>query len=276
MAYLGVSTFYKAATLNFFSSGTFNRPLIMHPDYPEHSTTSIDQYKEIIDRNLFKTITRNNQKAEQINIEGLNQTGLDLMLWGTVTSENGPAYAVIQHKDQKTQGLFKEGENIAGAVIKMILKEKVVLRVGSKDEILEMEKRFATDKLPGRKTEFRPVDPDHHIIDTFPKQEIVISRKQIDETIKNVQELMTQAQIHPLFKTDKEGSTGLSISDIRPDSIFRKMGLRDQDIITGIEGKIIESMDDAVDLYQHLKNSDRLNLQVKRRGQTVELDYAIE
>ncbi|MFO8083450.1 MAG: type II secretion system protein GspC [Desulfobacterales bacterium] len=276
MAYLGVSIFYKSAAWNLVGTVSYKAPITAALNQPAASDPSFTHYLTIIKRNLFKTVTGDHKKAEQINIEQLNQTALELKLWGTVTSDKGPAFAVIQRNDLKSQELYKEGDAIAGAVIKMILKEQVVLRVGINDEILEMEKRPSGGKTTGKTPNYAPTDENRLDTGSSADQEIVISRNQIDDTVKNVHELMTQAQINPHFKEGHTGAAGLVVSAIKPDSIFRKMGLRDQDVIVGIEGKIIESLDDALGLYEHLKNSDQLNLQVERRGRMVEIHYAIE
>ncbi len=276
MAYLGVSYFYTATTGNLFAAVSFKPPIETEPHDSEASNSSFSHYRGIIDRNLFNTVTRDHKKAYQIDIDGLDQTGLELRLWGTVTSNDGEAYAVIQHKGEKKQDLYQEGDAIGGGVIKMILQEKVVLRVGSKDEILEMEKRPQVKKMTRQTPYHHPMATAQHATNAGSQQEIVITRNQIDETVKNVHELMTQAQITPHFKGGTIGASGLYISAIKSDSIFGKMGLRDQDIIMGIDGKTIRSLDDALDLYQNLKNSDRMRLQVERRGQVVELNYAIE
>lgn len=276
MAYLGVNYFYTANTGTLFAATSFRAPMETAPADSADSNSSLNHYRAIIDRNLFNTVTGDHQRAYHIDIDDLDQTGLELRLWGTVTSPDGPAYAVIQHKGDQKQDLYQEGDTIGGGVIKMILQEKVVLRVGSNDEILGMEKRPQVKKMTRQPPSYHPVENTRHITEAATGQEIIITRNQIEKTVKNVHELMTQAQITPHFKGGTIGAAGLYISAIKSDSIFKKMGLRDQDVIMGIDGSAIKSLDDALDLYQNLKNSDRMRLQVERRGQVVELNYAIE
>jgi len=58
---------------------------------------------------------------------------------------------------------------------------------------------------------------------------------------------MKQVRIRPHFKNGQ--SDGLTLSGIRSDSIFGEMGFRNGDIIVGVDGKDIESVDDALSLY---------------------------
>jgi general secretion pathway protein C len=50
---------------------------------------------------------------------------------------------------------------------------------------------------------------------------------------------------------------------------------RNGDILTGIDGRSIHSIDDALSLYNGLKNSDGLSLQINRRGRPYAMNYVI-
>jgi general secretion pathway protein C len=54
------------------------------------------------------------------------------------------------------------------------------------------------------------------------------------------------------------------------------MGLKSGDIITGVNGKKIESVDDALKLYESLKSSSNVQLQLKRKGRQKTINYTIE
>jgi general secretion pathway protein C len=85
---------------------------------------------------------------------------------------------------------------------------------------------------------------------------------------------MKQIRIRPNFKNGKPD--GLRLTGIRPNSIFYNMGLKSGDVIMGVDGKNIESVDDALKFYQSLQSSSRVQLQIKRRGRLKTIDYRIE
>jgi len=97
-------------------------------------------YHPIMARNLFKTKEKAKIKKEPINLEALKKTELTLKLWGTVVSEGETVYAVIEDTRKRRQDLYRVGDTIQDAGVKMILREKIVLNVKGKDEILEIEK----------------------------------------------------------------------------------------------------------------------------------------
>jgi general secretion pathway protein C len=53
------------------------------------------------------------------------------------------------------------------------------------------------------------------------------------------------------------------------------MGLRNGDIISGVDGTEISSVDDALRLVDSLKSASTLSLQLKRRGREKNIEYRI-
>ena len=101
-----------------------------------------------------------------------------------------------------------------------------------------------------------------------------MSRQVIDEAMNDINSLMEQAKIRPHFRNGKPD--GLTISRIKRDSIFTQLGLRSGDIITGVDGQVIESVDDALKFYNQLKSSSNVTLEVRRRGRPKQIEYTIE
>ena len=85
---------------------------------------------------------------------------------------------------------------------------------------------------------------------------------------------MKQVRIRPHFTNGEPD--GLRLTGIRPNSIFYKMGLKSGDIITGVDGKDIESVDDALEFYKSLQSSAKVKLELNRRGRLQTLNYNIE
>jgi general secretion pathway protein C len=259
-----VKVFYKIATANIdtsYSTEASARHLV-----PNESTTKheLSHYQAIIERNLFKTKTETGTGPDKLDVETLKPTELNLNLLGTITGDKKEAYAVIEDTAVKEQDLYRIGDTIQNATIKMILREKVVLNVNGKDEILGIEKASGSQKT--RKPSTKSGTPS--------SQNITVKRSQIDTAIKDVNTLMKQIRIRPHFKNGKPD--GFRLTGIRPNSIFYNMGLKSGDIIMGVDGKDIESVDDALKFYQSLQSSSKVQLQIKRRGRPKTIDYHIE
>jgi len=217
---------------------------------------SLSYYSPIIERDLLKTKKNSNKiLKDKINLEALKHTDLKLRLWGTVTADDKQtAYAVIEELKVKKQNLYRVGDKVQDATVKMIFREKVVLSINGRDEILEIEELSANKKT--NKSVLKS--------NVIHKRNIKSNRLQTEKVFKEVNNLMGQANIKPYFEKGKIG--GIILTRIKPDSLFNKMGLKNGDIIKGVNGENIGSVDDIQKFYKSLKASPDVQLQIKRKG----------
>ena len=234
-------------------------------------------YSAISSRDIFKSKKEDNKdekKEASLDVERLKETELKLKLWGTVTGDREKAYAVIGESQMgKDHDLYRIDDTIknTSAVVKMILREKVVLSINDEDQVLVMEEAKSPKKeSPGRPVPFGAglsVEKDGE------SQSITLERSMIDESLQNINDLMGQIRVRPHFTNGE--ADGLALSSIRRNSIFSEMGLRNGDVITGVDGNPIQSVDDALRFYESISSASSLNLQVKRRGKMHSIDYTI-
>ena len=260
----GVKSFYKIAALKLDVTDVATATGKKTSPIESEAYRPLTYYQPIFERHLFGKEPETDPKPEQIQIDSLKQTELKLKLWGTVVGGDNQTYAVIE-ADRAGQNLYRTGDTIQNATIKMILREKVVLHVNGRDEILEMEKLLATGSVarpgPIRTASAEP-------------QNIALKRAQIEGAVQNPNQLLQEIRIRPHFEKGK--LDGLTITAIKPDSIFRKMGLISGDILTSVDGEKIESMDDALKFYETIKAASTVKLDIKRRGQLQTIEYNVE
>ena len=270
-AYLGVGTAYQIAAGKLEIVQPVSGPVELQAGKPETVLQPLSYYKGIAERNLLNVTSGAAKPEKEVDLASLEQTELNLKLWGTVTGDKNGAYAVIEDTKARSQNLYRKGDTIQNAEIKMILREKVVLHVGGEDEVLEMEKAQGG---PSRvKTAATRKGPSHGPSGNR-SQTITLKRSQIDDALKNVNELMQQVRIMPHFQNGQPD--GFSLTGIRPNSIVRKMGLRNGDVITGVNGSKIETMDDAMGFYKQLSSGETVSVDMKRRGRERTIDYEIK
>jgi general secretion pathway protein C len=242
----------------------------------EQGPGPISAYQAISDRNLFNTGTAAaGPKPAKMDIEKLKQTDMKLKLWGTVAGEGRRAYAVIEDSKAREQNLYRIGDSIQNATVKIILRQKVILRVNNQDEILVMEepvaRRGASRKIAGRTTggSSAPKIP----VSRYPRK-ISLRKDQIQKALENLPQLMEQATIRPHIEDGQPG--GISITGIKPNAIFRQMRLRNGDIITGVNGNSIDSVEDAMKIFEDISSGSNFQIEIKRRGRAQTIDYNIQ
>ena len=276
--YLGVNAFYTIVTARLdvgISAGVTVKQDSSSP--VEISHRPLADYAAITKRNIFNSSTQEQEAApvakSELNLEALKQTDLKLKLWGTVTGRNEGVYAVIEDTKAREQNLYQAGDTIQDAVVKLILREKVVLKVGDNDEILAMEE--ITGRRGGRRdvrSSSRTSEPRLPV--SRPARRIRLRGDQVEKAMQNLGELMEQATLRPHIEDGE--AAGISITGIKPNAIFRKMRLRNGDIITGLNGSPIASVEDAIKVVEQLSSGSGMQLQIKRRGREQSLDYSIE
>ena len=261
VVYIGVDTFYRVVSSELKGVNTKEIVTEQLPNVEESKRSPLSSFKVITERNLFGSLDKASKDVNEEEIEELELTSLKIALLGTVTGNEQNAFAVIEETDKRKQGLYKIGDSVQNATVKKILREKVVLRVGTKDEILTMEESAASrrDKRrePSRSTERG--------------RTITVNRKDIQSSLKDINKLMSEVRIRPHFKDGQ--SDGLSVSRIKGGSVFSKLGLRNGDIVQKINGEPINSPDEVLALYEKLKSGSRVSLEVTRKGEPKTMNY---
>jgi len=234
----------------------------------------LSHYQPVVERNLFQTKATAAVIPQTVDVEGLQQTSLKLKLWGTVTGDEKEAYAVIEEIGNRSQNLYRIGDTVQNATLKLILREKVVLSVSGKDEVLEIEKAASRPAGIRPAASYASARPAVGQGSRAPRsQRITLRRTQIDEALQDVNQLLSDVSIRPHFQDGQPD--GLMLSRVKPNSIFMRMGLRNGDVISGVNGQNLQTVDDAMSFYEKLKESDEVTVQLKRGGRERMIQYTI-
>ena len=271
--YFGVGLFYQVAGLQIHESEKLSAQGTAQSDKEVLIDQPYGYYQPVLERDLFKTrkVAQSPSAAKSIDLANLEETQLKLKLWGTVSGDPDQAYAVIEDTQKREQNLYRVGDSIQNATVKMILREKIVINVEGKDETLGMEEGSQGGPHPLMASSGRP----SAAIQNAPvrDQRISLQRRMIEEAFQDVNKLMTEIAIAP--HTENGQADGLALNSIKPNSVFRRMGLRNGDVLVGVNGQEIRSVEDAMRLYESLRSSPEIQLQLKRRGQERNISYNI-
>ncbi|MBW2609592.1 MAG: PDZ domain-containing protein [Deltaproteobacteria bacterium] len=262
--YIGVDTFYRVVRAQLRQVNTEKVVMQNVPDIKRLTGTRLRDYKVITERNIFGSFEKPSGDASAAEIETLEPTSLKIALLGTVTGSQQNAVAVIEDTGKRKQGLYRVGDSIQSAVLKTILRGSVVLSVGDRDEVLTMEESSSS------KTE-KSAQVSRPVRNTGSERTITVRRSDVDKSLKDINNLLTQARIRPHFKDGQ--ADGLMITGIKAGSIFRKMGMRNGDILHGINDIDIKDPDDIFAMYNDLKSGSSLSIQIIRRGRSRTLNY---
>ncbi len=141
-----------AAVEGFYYFGEkYLKTLDSRRDQPAASVSAVDREKIIKDlkkpvdysvitrRNLFASLKGSDIKVQKEDpLRALEPSSMDVVLMGTISGAGDGVRAVIYDKKDKKQELFQVGDYIQQAIIKQIMRGKVILNLNGKDEMLDI------------------------------------------------------------------------------------------------------------------------------------------
>ncbi len=228
-----------------------------------------ESYRVIAERNLFGTTTKAVTEKQTAATPAAQDVALLIDLRGTVAGGPKYGFAVIEEKGTRKQRLVKAGDLVAGAKVIRIKRNAIDLLVNDQERTLKMvETKEGPIVPPPGGVPVPMASP------AASRGTIVISRSEIDQGLQDMGTLLRQAQIRPYF----EGGVpdGFIISNIRPGSLYQKMGAADGDIIQEVNNQKIRTADDVMGLLNTIKAGTNMSMTIKRRGRQETLNYQFQ
>ena len=264
LSYIGVDIFYRALSLQFSDIRASQMSEVTIQKRVHQERPQLKHFDVIVDRNIFGAAetaagVAKTPEIQKEDIEALEPTTLKIALLGTVTGPEESARAVIEDSGRKTQGLYRVGDAVQDAVIRKIVRGKVVLRVGEKDEVLSMDTPEASAGGHALAGPTRRGDT------------VTLARSDIHQSLQNINQLLTEARIRPYLKDGKPD--GFILSYIKANSFFTQLGLQRGDIVKSINSKPINTPEDAFSFYKAVESGQPLSMEILRAGQPRTINY---
>lgn len=222
-------------------------------------------YAVIPQRNLFGSTDKavhEKQAETAAPVEGPDLATV-LMIKGIVAGTGKDGFVVIEEQGKNKQMLYKVGNVVAGARLIRIDRRAVTFLIGERKQILKMAGANEDPLL----TALPSLPPTA----TGRSGPLVVNRSEVDASLKDMGTLLSQAQIKP-FYTDG-APDGFMISNIRPGSIYERLGLLNGDVVQAADGQKLLTADDVTGLYNTMKSASSFTLSIKRGGQQQNLPY---
>jgi len=201
---------------------------------------------------------------------------LAIKLLGTIVAGDLSA-ALVQPKPGAAEEVFHIDDVImSGVILKGVESTRILIDVSGRREIIMLDESATVNTAP-----FQPASPGSQAANnggreaTNPPavQHLRISRYMLDNEMDNMVRLMTQARLTLQTQNGKPG--GYLITEIVPGSLYQRIGLRNGDIIQGINGMTPTSMSQASSILKTLKESERVEMSLQRNEQQLSLQYDI-
>lgn len=206
-------------------------------------------------------------------IEDIPESSLNMILTGVVAAGDD-SLALIKVNDEP-ETPFALGEELTrGVTLQAVYPDRAIIERRGVTEALLLEDAAAS--LLTTPVAERPASSTRAEagggIQAQGNNTFTIDRATLNEELRN-QDLFRQALIVP------NAGGGFLVRQIQPGSLYEKLGLKVGDVIRGVNGRSVNTVDQVLQVYQQLGGIDELTgvqLEVMRAGQIQQLQYTIQ
>lgn len=253
----------------------------------ERKFASLDDFKVIVDRNIFdsrdvKVEASESQPSDQLDPNApAVKTSLSVKLLSTfVVGDGGDSRSTAtiakNGSDADVYSIGGENQFAPGVKITKILRDRVEFINGPRLEYVEIEQfgggldtsRSASSIEAGTSGASPGSDTEK-----VEEGKFVIARSKVEGALNNLDQLMTQIGARPNLQNGKPA--GMRLIMVRPGSIFADLGLKRNDILERINGQDFD-MKKSLEIFGQMKDASRVTIDLVRGGKKTTLEYEIQ
>lgn len=237
-----------------------------------------EDYDAILRRNMFNVQGKIPEAFDQGLLDCFSQarpTTQRLVLHGTlVTNSDAHSVALVQEEGKTDKVAVKKDDVFFEKYLTLkVDRKKLCFQVQSTQElefvqIPEENVAFGMGaSLEGRRAEgITPVS----------ETSFVVSRRFLDEKLGNLNQILQTARAVPYIEPGSNKFRGFLVQSIDPDSPFASLGIRQGDVLTGVNDMLLDNPGKGLEAFNKLRNSPKVSLKVMRGGQEYEFSYDVK
>jgi general secretion pathway protein C len=229
-------------------------------------------YSIVFERNLFG--------SEPI---GTTETAVpgaapaSLSLRGTAELD-GRGFAVFEDTADGRQDVFLVGERIFdGPKLVAVEPGRATVLTKGRKQVYEISLGYEGEseepESTSEKTPEKTADLGQGIRKTG-ENAYAVDRREVEYAVENLNTIITQMRAVPYLRDG--ASLGFRVFNIRPESLFERMGLKNGDVIQSVNGIELSSPSQALGLLNSVASADQLQVNLLRNNQPNTLTYAIQ
>jgi general secretion pathway protein C len=264
LSYETVDLFYKIISLSAVNQSAVIKNIASSKLITDSASRSpLQNYSVITERNLFlSTLKTISDKQLGGGFLGSSQEVTSFDLKGTVAGGSSFGFIVIEERGKNKQRLYHLGDMIGSARLIKITRNTAIIKSADREITLRIK------ETPEGSLLSRQQGPQANI----PNSGMVLSRGEVNEKLRDLKTIMTQAIVRPYFEAGAQ--EGFIVSDIKPDSLYQKLGLQNGDIIIDVNGKRMQTADDILQMVNIMQSGGDIALSLKRNGKAETINYS--
>lgn len=264
--------------------GLFIRPV--YPNLPRKavdmsgpSAQVAEDYESILRRNIFNVEGKIPDPFDQGLLDCFSQakpSNQRISLLGTIVmGDDTHSVALIQEEGGSQKIGVKKGESFFDGKYEALKVERKKLcfqvRATQDMEFIEIPDDsaglgVAQPSFSGGGEGITPVS----------ETEFSVKKDFLDKQLLNLNEILQTARAVPYVEPGSGKFKGFLIQSIEQASPFAQLGIRQGDILTGVNDIVLDNAGKGVEAFQRLRNAPTVDLKVIRGGQETSLNYKVK
>lgn len=205
-----------------------------------------------------------NRKVERRNIQTLSR----YILKGVYSTQSNAGWIIIEEKSSKKSIILEQNQKLDRYTLTKLYSTYVIFENNSNEYKLELPKE---DKLNYEIEKKTSIGNENIIVN---ENNVTVKRNYLNSYVNDLNKVWKDIAIKDVRKNGR--IEGFKIFKVNKNSVFGKLGLKQNDVIKSVNGKEINSYGDAFKIYNEINSLDYLTFEVLRNNEIVELSYEID
>jgi general secretion pathway protein C len=227
----------------------------------------------ILERNLFGAQLAGESQVTEISEQNvpLEATKLPLRLLGTAASSNeARSRAAVEDEKSRKHLVLAVGDRLTEAglsrvQVSAIERTRIILDNAGKPEELALHEDDPNARRPVPKRNARQA-----------RRKPAASRRTLNDRLKQIggddgqglSKILSSARIVP-FYDDTGEMQGMKVDAIKSDSVFEKVGLQNGDVITEVNGIVIDRLEATSAIFDEFATAEEISVAARRGSEAV-------
>lgn len=171
--------------------------------------------------------------------------------------------------------LLLRGDEVDGYELVEVLSDRALFHKGEDEIILRIQFSGNMPKPEVHKPAGTGAAPatEHNVLAATPEKEGALDRELVNQLLMNPFEELKRLRLRPRMENGE--AVGIEVRYIRKDSLFKQLGVTRGDVIQGVNGIQMRSMNDVANAISSLMGGSRFDVTVLRDGKPVTLSYTV-
>ena len=240
--------------------------------------TSVEDYSVLVAHNIFGVTDISDVEEQSSDVDEFDDVvrlageELSLELVGTVCGNAAVSRAIIKNNKNKQLGMYKTGQNIAGARIKSIEENAVILLHNGQRKMLTLNRVGGNNKNNTQTLSTSVISETGKV--ASPVLPVKQSLAETRTKIARLETILAEAAIEPYLVDGRV--EGLRITDLDKIPAAKGFGLKDGDIIRRVNGHRLTGKQKAFQVFKKAKSEATISLELLSNGETRELSFNLQ